>query len=45
MYIGHSDVVTINDALRLENQTLFVVTASGDCTTKVWIKPKNESKL
>jgi len=43
--IGHSDVVTINDALRLVNQTLYIITAAGDCTVKVWIKSKNESKF
>lgn len=45
MYLGHSDVVTINDAIRLANQTLIIVTAAGDCTVKVWIKHKNESKF
>uniref|UniRef100_A0A2H8TKM3 Elongator complex protein 2 n=1 Tax=Melanaphis sacchari TaxID=742174 RepID=A0A2H8TKM3_9HEMI len=41
--IGHSDVVTINDAIRLANQTLIIVTAAGDCTVKIWIKHKNEN--
>lgn len=45
LYLGHSDVVTINDALRLANQTLYIITAAGDCTAKVWIKPNNESKF
>lgn len=45
LYLGHSDVVTINDAIRLVNQTLIIVTAAGDCTVKVWIKHKNESKF
>jgi len=44
LYLGHTDVVTINDAIRLANQTLIIVTAAGDCTVKVWIKHKNESK-
>lgn len=44
-YLGHSDVVTINDALRLANQTLYIVTAAGDCTVKLWIKSINESKF
>lgn len=45
LYLGHSDVVTVNDALRLANQTLYIVTAAGDCTVKLWIKSKNESKF
>lgn len=44
MYLGHSDVVTITDALRLTNEMLYIVTAAGDCTVKVWIKSKNECK-
>lgn len=44
LYLGHSDVVTINDAIRLANHTLYIVTAAGDCTVKVWTKQKNESK-
>lgn len=43
--LGHTDVVTINDALRLVNQTLYIITAAGDCTAKFWIKSKNESKF
>jgi len=45
LYSGHSDVVTINDAIRLANQTLIIVTAAGDCTVKVWIKHNNDSKF
>ncbi|KAL5234925.1 hypothetical protein ACI65C_002335 [Semiaphis heraclei] len=41
--IGHSDVVTINDAIRFANKTLIIVTAAGDCTVKVWNKHKNEN--
>jgi len=44
LYLGHSDVVTISDAIRLVNQMLIIVTAAGDCTVKVWVKNKNESK-
>ncbi|VVC32544.1 Hypothetical protein CINCED_3A022921 [Cinara cedri] len=40
--IGHSDVVTITDALRLTNEALYIVTAAGDCTVKVWIRHKNK---
>lgn len=45
MFLGHSDVVTINDALRLANGTLYIVTAAGDATVKIWIKSKTESKF
>lgn len=45
MFLGHSDVVTINDALRLANETLYIATAAGDATVKIWVKSKIESKF
>lgn len=43
--LGHSDVVTITDTLRLTNDDLYIITAAGDCTVKVWIKQKNYSEF
>ncbi|XP_050542777.1 elongator complex protein 2 [Daktulosphaira vitifoliae] len=41
--IGHTDVVTSSDALRLSNNTFYIATASGDCTVRAWIKIKNSN--
>ncbi|XP_050422943.1 elongator complex protein 2 [Adelges cooleyi] len=40
--VGHSDVVTSSDAIRLLNDSLYIVTTSGDCTVKIWVKSKDE---